>query len=242
MDTSDIRPYSKLEYISNFLSDPWFIYWIPLISTGILVTVVPFVSNGSYYLSQKFKQWRINQRNKIEGATLITKDQYAEMQTEIGRKDTEFKETLTNRQEDLKTALANIQDYKTRISADATESQKFKVTYAVYGSFSGQWKDVTAYLNNAIIASGGEELSIDVVNERLGVIHPEDDPAHGHWKFLFGTFQFKGKLDSIIAVEQDILKIKNGNVNISKHLQHNWITEAIKAKQDAPETQQAANK
>ncbi len=233
MEAYETRPYSKMEYIVNNLSDPWFIYCLPLISTGVLVTIVPFVSNGSYYLNQKFRQWRVNQKNKIEGETLITKEQYVQIQKEIARKDSEFKDTLTKRQDDIKTAMAEIDNHRQAIKTSENDKQQFKVIQAIYGAYADRWKDVTQLLNGSI---NGDTLILDVKNENLGSVPGELDPAPGHWKFLFATFQYKGKISSFSAIEDDHVDILEGKVMVMSRRHHLWIIDAIKSKQHDPET------
>jgi hypothetical protein len=49
---------NKLDYIINNLWDIHTILWYPLISTGILIIIIPVFNNISYWLTVLFKKWR----------------------------------------------------------------------------------------------------------------------------------------------------------------------------------------
>jgi hypothetical protein len=63
---------NKIDYIVEKLSDANFLIWYPLISVFILLTIIPFVSNGAYWLSLKFEKWKKEQNNNIEKEQLKT--------------------------------------------------------------------------------------------------------------------------------------------------------------------------
>lgn len=50
---SKIKP-NEIDYILANYSDIDHIVWYPIISTILLVTIIPFISNGVYWLSIKF--------------------------------------------------------------------------------------------------------------------------------------------------------------------------------------------
>ncbi|NQY07917.1 MAG: hypothetical protein HRT71_00165 [Flavobacteriales bacterium] len=51
---------NKIDYIVDELYNIHLLVTLPLISTAIFITLVPFVSNGAFWLSMKFKMWRID--------------------------------------------------------------------------------------------------------------------------------------------------------------------------------------
>lgn len=55
----------KITYISeNFICTEYLIIY-PLLSSIVLLTIIPFISNAAYWLNIKFDKWRIDQKNKV---------------------------------------------------------------------------------------------------------------------------------------------------------------------------------
>lgn len=63
---------NKIDFILNNYNNVWHFVFFPLISTFILLTLVPFITNAAYWSDLKFKTWRVNQKNTIEGKRLLT--------------------------------------------------------------------------------------------------------------------------------------------------------------------------
>ena len=59
----------KINYITNNFNDIHCLLIYPLISTVVLLTVIPYISNGAYWLSLKFNKWKKDQKNVVEMAT-----------------------------------------------------------------------------------------------------------------------------------------------------------------------------
>jgi hypothetical protein len=128
---------TKLNFIVCNYSDPIFLVWLPLISTTLILTVVQFVSNGTYWLDLKFKTWRINQRNGIEGKQLLTLEQSIKLRTEIREQENTFDKLLEKRNTEidilnkqiieLQNQLNDVKEIKVetreRVSESASESR-----------------------------------------------------------------------------------------------------------------------
>lgn len=63
---------SRIQYVSNLLTNKDFVFYYPIISTIILILVVPFIANGAYWVSLKFDNWKRNKRNTIENKQLLS--------------------------------------------------------------------------------------------------------------------------------------------------------------------------
>lgn len=79
----DKIPGTKIDYILNNFSDINYTVTYPLISTVLLLTLVPFITNGAFWLSLKFQQWRSDQKNAIEKRQLLTLEQSILLREEI---------------------------------------------------------------------------------------------------------------------------------------------------------------
>lgn len=63
---------TKIEYIVANYNDVNHIVWLPLISTGAILLLLPFITNGAYWLDLIFNKWRVNKKNFVESKQLLT--------------------------------------------------------------------------------------------------------------------------------------------------------------------------
>jgi hypothetical protein len=87
----------KIEYISTKLLDIHRLTTYPLISTIILLTVVPFITNGAYWLSLQFTKWRKDQKIKIDKQQLLTLEQSMELREQVLEQEIRFDKLLKNK-------------------------------------------------------------------------------------------------------------------------------------------------
>jgi hypothetical protein len=95
--------FTKIEYINTYYFNIKSLLWGPLASTLVLITIVPFAVNASYWLTLKFKKWRIDQKNEVENNQVLTIEQSLELRTEMKDQKKEFNEIL----EDKNTLIQN---------------------------------------------------------------------------------------------------------------------------------------
>ncbi|WP_426430652.1 hypothetical protein ACPX19_13990 [Winogradskyella sp. HB-48] len=93
---------NKIDYIVENFSDPKFLIWYPLLSTLILLTVIPFISNGAYWLSLKFEKWRVDNKNAIEKKQLLTLEQSIQLREQIIDSERKFDSLLQNKNDEIK--------------------------------------------------------------------------------------------------------------------------------------------
>lgn len=172
-----IKPISKIDFILANYSDPKFIYYLPLASAFLLLTVVPLISIGAFWLQQFFRSKRINIKNRIAGETPINQNQYVAMTDEIRRKDDEFKNALAARQEEIEVHRKSISEKEIRIRYLESVDLNFKVLHAKYG-VGKYYDDVTDTLTK-LIGPDGKVLEF-IVDDRLFT----HDPAPGSTKFI----------------------------------------------------------
>jgi predicted RND superfamily exporter protein len=90
---------TKIEYIKEYYFEINYLVTFPVLSTLVLILVVPFISNGAYYVSLKFRQWRVNQKSSIEGRQRLTLERSIEIMKQINEKDREFDQLLEKKNE-----------------------------------------------------------------------------------------------------------------------------------------------
>ena len=115
---------NKIEYITSEFSDVNFLLWYPIASTIVLLTLVPFVSNGAYWLSLKFEKWKKDQKNSIEKKQLLTLEQSIQLREEIVESEKRFDTLLQSKNDEikqLKALLSEYQDSKEETDDDAIQ-------------------------------------------------------------------------------------------------------------------------
>lgn len=93
---------NKIDYILNNFWDIHYIFWYPLFSTVILITIIPFFSNGAYWLSAKFEKWKVNQKNLIEKNQLLTLDQSVAIREELNSQQNKLETVLSSKNLEVK--------------------------------------------------------------------------------------------------------------------------------------------
>jgi len=93
---------NKIDYIIENFSDSAFLIWYPLLSTLILLTLIPFVSNGAYWLSLKFEKWRIDNKNEIEKKQLLTLEQSIQLREQIIESEKRFDTLLQDKNDEIR--------------------------------------------------------------------------------------------------------------------------------------------
>jgi hypothetical protein len=100
----------KITYITQKLSgiDNLVIY--PLISTAVILTLIPFVSNGAYWLNLKFDKWKLDKKNEIEKKQLLTLEQSIEIREQLISQESRFEKLLENKNNEIIQLKSIIED------------------------------------------------------------------------------------------------------------------------------------
>lgn len=99
---SDKLDQNRIDYIVNNLDDSGNLIWYPIFSTIILITIIPFISNGAYWISLKFEQWRIDNKHKIERKKLLTLEQSIQLREQLLDYEKKFEKLLNEKDEEIK--------------------------------------------------------------------------------------------------------------------------------------------
>lgn len=97
LNTDKTHYANKIDYIVMNCSDEWNLIWFPLISTSILLTIIPFISNGAYWLSLIYNKWKLDKKNEVESKRLLTLEQSIELREQISEQETKFEKLLANK-------------------------------------------------------------------------------------------------------------------------------------------------
>ena len=106
---------TKIDYIVANYSSLENLITYPVISTLAILLVLPFIANGAYWTSLKFKNWRQIQKNNIEKKQLLTLEQSIAIRKELKQKEFEYEEILQKREnqiESLNQVISQLENSK----------------------------------------------------------------------------------------------------------------------------------
>lgn len=92
---------SKIDYIVSNYSESNNLVWLPLLSTILLLTIVPFITNGAYWLDLMFNNWRESKKNTIERKQLLTIEQSINLREQIVNMEARFESLLADKNSEI---------------------------------------------------------------------------------------------------------------------------------------------
>jgi hypothetical protein len=145
-----------------------------------LITLIPFVSNGAYWLHLWFKKWKVHYKNEFEKKQLITIEKYIAIKKEIKEQDDVFEKLfekkdleinelnterneLTNKIVELTQQLSLVQNKNNKLKIPNNASaiidyEKFKKNKRAFQSFP---KIAAAILSDSILPKNIESRVIE---------------------------------------------------------------------------------
>lgn len=102
----------KIDYILDNYSDVEHIIIYPLISTLFLLTVIPFLSNGAFWLSLKFNKWKVDQKNIVDKKQLLSVEQSIELREQIAKQEERFAKLVEDKNLEIKQLNFELQEYR----------------------------------------------------------------------------------------------------------------------------------
>lgn len=152
--SSDKVELSKLEYLkANLPIDIWNLIAYPLLISFALIAIVPLLSNGAYWISLNYRNWKVNQKIKIENKIPLTVEESIKIRSLILQQEERFK-TLTsekdsrilklnenniNLEKKLKELQIELGEKKKEIDVYKSDIEKHKRRNKFNKPFSGDW-------------------------------------------------------------------------------------------------------
>jgi hypothetical protein len=116
VDTDKISEH-KIDYIiDNYYSIYDLIIW-PILATVVLLVIYPFLSIGAYYITLKFKKWKIDIRNKQENLQVLSIEDSIDLREIIRTQNERFDKLLTDKNKEITNLNNSINNYKNQILA-----------------------------------------------------------------------------------------------------------------------------
>lgn len=123
---------NKIDYIVSNYSEFNHLIWFPLLSTLIILTILPFITNASFWLDLKFDKWRIDKKNEVEKKQLLTLEQSISIREELVSMENRFDTLLSNKNAEIEqlkllvNKLENDISSKENVNVNTSENNQFK--------------------------------------------------------------------------------------------------------------------
>jgi hypothetical protein len=164
---------NKIDYIIDNYQNIHILITFPLISTFLLITVIPLISNGAFWMNLIYKKWKTDKKNEVEKTQLLTIEQSVELRKEIRDKEIQFEKILEKKTLDNKLLQAQIEELELKLtdgksSEDSNKKQKIRKnnSSSSYGS-----SEYTQLKKNTRILESFEKI---ITSIRKDFQFPED--------------------------------------------------------------------
>lgn len=107
---------NKIDYVSNNLVNwkPLILY--PFISTLILVTIFPLLSNLAYWITIIYAKWRLDKKNEVEKKQLLSIEQSIEIRVSNRQIEENYNKLVSDKETEIKTLKIEIEELQKRFS------------------------------------------------------------------------------------------------------------------------------
>jgi len=147
---------NKIDYILKFCSNPWQLILFPLLSTALILFILPYATNYAFYITAKFDRWRKDKQIEIDRSQVLTVEQSLKILSDAQKQEENFKNLLTSRDEQIKllnqqleTALKS----KPKGNSSPTRSNKDKDKDKDKGKGKDEdyTSDLNIFFNNSVV-------------------------------------------------------------------------------------------
>jgi len=101
---------TKIDYIVNNCNNIWHLLIFPLLSTGVILMILPYVTNYAYLVTLKFDQWRINKKNEVESKRLLTLEESMHLRVEMQNLHEKYAIMITDKDKEIASLRQQLAD------------------------------------------------------------------------------------------------------------------------------------
>lgn len=222
---------NKIEYISENYNDSFNLLWFPLISTAILITLIPYLSNGAYWISIKFLKWKKDKKNEVEMNQLLTLEQSIELREQISNQELKLSKIVEDKNLEIKQLNLLVNNLKNQ--SEVTNPPNVKdynsrnALLLLKNGHPGVWNELRikdTSLNLVIENQQFENVNLDKVNLKGCTIINTDFINVS----MVGA-KFSGKLTNVRFMDNTILDevSMQGNLSQIKFLNSSFNNSSI---------------
>jgi hypothetical protein len=157
---------NKIDYIINYYSDFNTNITFPLISALLLITVVPLISNGSYWLSLIYQNWKSKKKYEVEQKQLLTLEQSISLRTEMRNIELELSKIIDKKEVEISLLKDNNDALLKRLEEKESFQENYKRTNRNgMGTSSYGTGDFNKFMENEKASSYLENIAKEIRNK-----------------------------------------------------------------------------
>lgn len=202
VDKEQIYPFHKIDYILFNYWEAKYLIWYPLMSTIVLLTVMPLFAIGAYWLELWFTKKKVKWKEHSERDRRLTIEQAAALRNEIAETELRYSKRIETKEDDID--LLTVQVKQLTEQLDLKRPQLFRILYARYG-YLDQTKDVTLRVITLLANSDNFVVDNDVLH---------DDPSPGVKKELLIVYEFETLVTAVTALEDTQVVLEDNKIDI----------------------------
>jgi hypothetical protein len=92
---------NKIDYIFKHCDSPWNLAVFPLLSTAVIVLLMPYVTNGASWITERFDTWRINKKNEVQGKRLLTVEESLQLRIDIQNQEEKYSSIIVKKDSEI---------------------------------------------------------------------------------------------------------------------------------------------
>jgi hypothetical protein len=124
--------FTRIDCIQSELTSNWTLYFGPILSTLIILSLFEFVANYAYWLHIYYKTWRVNKKIKTEGKQLLTYEQSLKLRNDIRLKEELYESLIQEKELKIKELSTLLSDTTKTNSTQKTEKQSISKAESLY--------------------------------------------------------------------------------------------------------------
>lgn len=92
---------SKISFIETNYCDINVLITYPLLSTLFIILIMPFITNGAYWMSLLFSKWKTDKKNAIEQKQLLTLEQSIQIREELRNLEEKYEKLVQSKENEI---------------------------------------------------------------------------------------------------------------------------------------------
>ena len=171
---------NKIDYITTNCNDMWNLIWFPLISTFVLITIIPVFSNGAYWLSIIYNKWKVEKKKEVELSQQLTLEQSIELRKQISEQENQFEKMLSNKDLEIR-QLKQIIDQNKGLKEE-TEYEELAKRIKSNNEELSIYKDIVQRIRNNNYADDSTKKNSEIIHllESYNII---ENKGNGTYKY-----------------------------------------------------------
>jgi hypothetical protein len=181
---------NKIDYIFANCNNIWFLLVFPIFSTALILLVLPYLTNGAYWVTLRFDTWRNNKKNEVEGKRLITVEESLQLRMEIQNQEENYNKLFIKKDKEIQILKDQLQEaLKNPVWEDEIKTLKEQLQLA----YNDTSKDATI----ETLQDQLKESLKEIEKEKEKMNHPEEIQIQNDLKKFLANSRFNKYIPEI---------------------------------------------